>query len=130
MMSAPLPMLLWGIAIALRYSASRHPSFKRRLSEKELIAQIKTRDGTIGRWYQFRNGRLGSRAGVHQDAAVCLTFKSTEVGAHLLTPPLDHQKFVNAAKSFTVVIDGPEELSLWFMAVSYTHLTLPTKRIV
>ena len=115
MMSAPLPMLLWGIAIALRYSAARYPSFKRRLSEKELIAQIKTRDGLTGRWYQFRNGRLRSRAGVHRDAAVSLTFKSTEIGAHLLTPPLDHQKFVNAAKAFTVVIDGPEELSLWFM---------------
>ncbi len=51
MMSAPLPMLLWGIAIALRYTAARHPSFKRRMSEKELVAQIKTRDGLTGRWY-------------------------------------------------------------------------------
>ena len=65
MMSAPLPMLLWGVAIALRYTSARHPSFKERLSEKELIAQIKTRDGTTGRWYQLRNGRLKSRAGVH-----------------------------------------------------------------
>ena len=115
MMSAPLPMLLWGVAIALRYTSARHPSFKGRLSEKELIAQIKTRDGTTGRWYQFRNGRLKSRAGVHREAEICLTFKSAAVGAKLLTPPLDHQQFVNAAKAFTVVIEGPEELSLWFM---------------
>jgi len=115
MMSAPLPMLLWGVAIALRYTSARHPSFKGRLSEKKLIAQIKTRDGTTGRWYQFRNGRLKSRAGVHREAEICLTFKSAEVGANLLTPPLDHQQFVNAAKAFTVVIEGPEELSLWFM---------------
>ena len=33
----------------------------------------------------------------------------------MLPPPLDHQQFVNAAKAFTVVIEGPEELSLWFM---------------
>ncbi|MDP7523740.1 MAG: molybdopterin-dependent oxidoreductase [Arenicellales bacterium] len=115
MMSAPLPMLLWGVAIALRYTSARHPSFKERLSEKELIAQIKTRDGTTGRWYQFRNGRLKSRAGVHREAEISLTFKSAEVGEKLLTPPLDHQQFVNAAKAFTVVIEGPEELSLWFM---------------
>jgi len=115
MMSAPLPMLLWGVAIALRYTAARHPSFKDRLSEKELIAQIKTRDGTIGRWYQFRNGRLKSRAGVHREAEIYLEFKSAEVGEKLLTPPLDHQQFVNAAKAFSVVIEGPEELSLWFM---------------
>jgi len=115
MMTAPLPILLWGVVIALRYTSVRHPSFKSRLSEKELIAQIKTRDGTTGRWYQFKNGQLKSRAGVHREAEICLTFKSAEVGAKLLTPPLDHQQFVNAAKAFTVVIDGPEELSLWFM---------------
>ena len=63
----------------------------------------------------FRSGQLKSRAGVHREAEICLTFKSAEVGAKLLTPPLDHQQFVNAAKAFTVVIDGPEELSLWFM---------------
>ena len=43
MMSAPLPMLLWGVAIALRYTSARHPSFKGRLSEKELIARLTDR---------------------------------------------------------------------------------------
>ncbi|GIT49394.1 MAG: hypothetical protein Ct9H300mP14_13220 [Gammaproteobacteria bacterium] len=52
---------------------------------------------------------------MHREAEISLTFKSAEVGEKLLTPPLDHQQFVNAAKAFTVVIEGPEELSLWFM---------------
>ncbi len=114
-MAATLPILLWGAATALRYSAVRHPSFKARLAEKDLLAQIKTRDELTGRWYQFKSGRLKSRAGVHPSAQVCLTFRTAEIGAKLLTPPLDHQKFVNAAKAFNVEIDGPEELSLWFM---------------
>ena len=114
-MAATLPILLWGAATALRYSAVRHPSFKARLVEKDLLAQIKTRDELTGRWYQFKSGRLKSRAGVHPSAQVCLTFRTVEIGAKLLTPPLDHQKFVNAAKAFNVEIDGPEELSLWFM---------------
>ena len=114
-MAATLPILLWGAATALRYSAVRHSSFKARLAEKDLLAQIKTRDELTGRWYQFKSGRLKSRAGVHPSAQVCLTFRTAEIGAKLLTPPLDHQKFVNAAKAFNVEIDGPEELSLWFM---------------
>ena len=114
-MAATLPILLWGAATALRYSAVRHLSFKARLAEKDLLAQIKTRDELTGRWYQFKSGRLKSRAGVHPSAQVCLTFRTAEIGAKLLTPPLDHQKFVNAAKAFNVEIDGPEELSLWCM---------------
>ena len=114
-MAVTLPILLWGAATALRYSAVRHSSFKARLAEKDLLAQIKTRDELTGRWYQFKSGRLKSRAGVHPSAQVCLTFRTAEIGAKLLTPPLDHQKFVNAAKAFNVEIDGPEELSLWFM---------------
>ncbi|MGE4648082.1 MAG: molybdopterin-dependent oxidoreductase, partial [Arenicellales bacterium] len=83
--------------------------------EKDVLAQIKTQDELSGRWYRFKNGRLKSQAGVHPSAQVCLTFRTAEIGAKLLTPPLDHQQFVNAAKAFNVEIDGPEELSLWFM---------------
>ena len=83
--------------------------------EKDVLAQIKTQDELSGRWYRFKNGRLKSRAGVHPSAQVCLTFRTAEIAAKLLTPPLDHQQFVNAAKAFNVEIDGPEELSLWFM---------------
>ena len=114
-MSGRFPILLWGVATALRYSALRYPSFKTRLMEKDVLAQIKTQDELSGRWYRFKNGRLKSRAGVHPSAQVCLTFRTAEIGAKLLTPPLDHQQFVNAAKAFNVEIDGPEELSLWFM---------------
>ena len=114
-MSARLPILLWGIATALRYTAARHPVFKSRLAEKDLLAQIRTRDGSVGRWYQFKDGRLKSRSGIHPTAEFALTFRTAETGAKLLTPPLDHQQFVNAAKAFSVDISGPEEKSLWFM---------------
>jgi len=114
-MSGTLPILLWGIATALRYTAARHLVFKSRLGEKDLLAQIRTRDGSVGRWYQFKGGRLKSRSGIHPAAEISLTFRTAETGARLLTPPLDHQQFVNAAKAFSVEIDGPEELSLWFM---------------
>ena len=80
-MAATLPILLWGAATALRYSAVRHSSFKARLTEKDLLAQIKTRDELTGRWYQFKSGRLKSRAGVHPSAQVCLTFRTAEIGA-------------------------------------------------
>ena len=97
-MSGTLPILLWGIATALRYTAARHLVFKSRLGEKDLLAQIRTRDGSVGRWYQFKGGRLKSRSGIHPAAEISLTFRTAETGARLLTPPLDHQQFVNAAK--------------------------------
>ena len=90
-MSARLPILLWGIATALRYTAARHPVFKSRLAEKDLLAQIRTRDGSVGRWYQFKDGRLKSRSGIHPTAEFALTFRTADTGAKLLTPPLERQ---------------------------------------
>ena len=113
--STLLPALLWGVGAALRFTALRHPAYKARLSEVNLIAQIKTRDESVGRWYQLENGRLKTRAGIHADAEISLVFKTAKIGVDLLMPPLDQQKFVNAAKAFSVQIEGPEELSLWFM---------------
>ena len=62
-----LPALLWGLGAALRYTALIHPAFKSRFSEMNLIAQIKTHDESVGRWYQFEDGRFKTRSGIHSE---------------------------------------------------------------
>ena len=37
-------LILWGLAQSLKYAAWRHPVFRARLKERNLIAQIKARD--------------------------------------------------------------------------------------
>ena len=80
-------LILWGMAQLLKYAAWRYPTFRARLNERNLVAQLKARDEEIGRWYAIRDGRISSGAGLRPDADVTLAFKTASFGAALLMPP-------------------------------------------
>ena len=82
-------IILWGMAQLLRYAAWRYPTFRARLNERNLVAQLKARDEEIGRWYAIRDGRISSGAGLRADADVTLGFKTAALGADLLMPPVN-----------------------------------------
>ena len=63
--SLKLSLILFGLARLLEFKAWRHPAFRARLKERNLVAQIMTRDEEIGRWFEFNNGQVRSRAGLH-----------------------------------------------------------------
>ena len=46
------PVILFGFAQVLKYAARRHPAFRARVAERNLVAQIKARDEEIGRYAQ------------------------------------------------------------------------------
>ena len=144
--------VLFGFARLMNYAARRHPAFRARLRERNLIAQIKARDEEVGRWFEIRGGKVASRAGLHAKPDITLAFKNAGVGASLLTPPIDWLDQINAQKDFNLTVEGPEDLTNWWAqtmmaaltagwtfgarladgtmrycnTVSYTHLTLPT----
>ena len=49
--------LLYGIGLALKYTAWRHKAFRERLKEQNLTAQIRVKAG-IGRYYIISNGKV------------------------------------------------------------------------
>ena len=63
-----LRIILWALSVLLKYQAWRHPAFRARLRERNLVAQIKARDEEVGRWYEIKGGRLRSGAGLRGDA--------------------------------------------------------------
>src|SRR5215467_4616206 len=101
-------IILWGMAQLLAYAAWRHPAFRARLKEHNLIAQLKARDEEIGRWFAIREGKITSGAGLHPKADVTLAFKNAELGASLLMPPINWLDQINAQKDFKLTVDGPE----------------------
>ena len=109
-----LSFLLWGLSLLLRWQAWRHPAFRVRIGEKEFTAQIRTKDGKVGRSYTFGDGNVRSRRGVIDDADVTLTFKTAAIGARLLMPPIDPLEQINAQKDFLLSLEGPDELTSWF----------------
>ena len=108
------PLILFGLAQLLKYTAWRHPAFRARLKERNLVAQIKARDEEIGRWYAIRDGRITSGAGLRGDADVTLAFKNAALGVSLLMPPINWLDQINAQKDFKLTVEGPEDLTNWF----------------
>src|SRR6185312_2672 len=90
--------LLFGMAQLLRVQARRHPAYRERLKERNLVAQIKARDEEIGRWFSFTDGKIRTGRGMHKSPDVTLGFKSAAHGVDLLTPPINWLKQINAQK--------------------------------
>ena len=112
--SLTFPTILFGFAQVLKLAARRHPAFRARVAERNLVAQIKARDEEIGRWYEFRNGKITSGRGLHTEPDVTLAFKNADIGADLLMPPINWLDQINAQKDFVLTVDGPEDLTNWF----------------
>ena len=109
-----LPIILFGAAQLLKHAARRHPKFKARVKEHNLVAQIMTRDEEIGRWYAFNDGVVTTGAGLHAKPDIKLMFKNAKIGAALLMPPINWLDQINAQKDFNLTVDGPEYLTNWF----------------
>jgi len=114
MAATRLGLILFALGHLLRLAALRDPAFRRRLKEKNFTAQIRTRDGAVARSYEFVGGRVRTRRGLHPAPLVTLAFDTAELGARLMTPPIDWYAQTGAQKNFLLTLDGPEELSCWF----------------
>src|SRR4030081_2260160 len=112
--TAKFSLILWGLAQVLKFTAWRHPAFRARLKERNLVAQLTARDEETGRWYEIRDGRVTSGAGRHPKPDVTLFFKNAGLGASLLMPPINWLNQINAQKDFLLTVDGPEDLTNWW----------------
>ena len=109
-----LSFILFGLNILFRYCAWKYPEFKTLLTEKAFTAVIRTKDGSVARWYRFGASGYSSGAGRKDNAEVVMTFKTAAIGAKLLMPPIDQLEQVNALKDFVITLEGPEEEATWF----------------
>ena len=110
-----LSFLLFGIHLMLKYKAWKYPSFQSRLRGKNLTAQIKVMDDSVGRYFIFAEGRVVSKRGIHPHPDVVLTFSSAGLAARLLLPSANQLERINAMKNFQVELHGPDELTQWFV---------------
>jgi trimethylamine-N-oxide reductase (cytochrome c) len=97
----------------MKFTAWRHPAFRERLKEQNVVGQIRVKAGT-GRYYVIKDGKLTSRNGIHPNPDVVITFKTARLGFHFFTHPSDRFGFVTAAKSFSITLDGPQDKAIWF----------------
>jgi trimethylamine-N-oxide reductase (cytochrome c) len=120
-------MLLWAIRVMLWWAATWHPSFKNRVHEKNITIQIKLKDDSHGRYFAFREGKLTSRSGLYPKPDVTMVFGNIRLALDILIPPRDQLAMVNAEKSFQLGLEGPDELTCWWMETLSLMLNVDVK---
>ena len=110
-----LSLVLWAIPQAMRAAAWRYPEYAARLKEKDVVAQFRLRGKREGRWVQLQGGKIKTGSGLHDSAEVTIEFKDKAVAEGFLTPPFDLLERIHDAKNFKVLVDGPDELAVWFL---------------
>ncbi|CAN0504124.1 unnamed protein product, partial [Discosporangium mesarthrocarpum] len=114
--------LFWLLRLRRRY-----PAFAARLAERNLVFQIRTQASGEGRWYEFRDGRVRSGAGLHANPDVSLIFKTADIAARLLMPPIDQLEQVDAAKNFLMHFEGPDDDAVWVAQTIMAATSAPWK---
>ncbi len=107
-------IILLGMAFFLRFARWRSAELRQRLKGKTLKVQLCTADRKTGRMFIFNDGKISSRAGVHDEAQSFLIFKTAKIAARLLTPPINQLEQIEAMKNFLFHPEGPDEDTVWF----------------
>jgi anaerobic selenocysteine-containing dehydrogenase len=110
-------VVTWGLGVLLRVQARRHPLFRRQLEARDLTAQLKLADGSLGRCFVFEGGRVRSHRGLYPNPEVVMSFRDASVAARILKPKRDRLEFLNAAKNSQLQLDGAGPLVTHFSNV-------------
>ncbi|MCM3879310.1 MAG: hypothetical protein ND807_04290, partial [Vicinamibacterales bacterium] len=115
MKRAILRAILLSLTPMLNATAKKHPAFRAALARHDYTAQIRLKDGSIGRTFTIRAGRVTSRPFRGEPADVQMVFHDLYTALAMLKPNADMAEVVHAAKNFKVVVQGRDELSVAFM---------------
>ncbi len=107
-------IILFGLSLLMRLTAMWYPAYRARLKERDCTCQIKTMDGSVGRWFTFTGGKITSASGIHPNPDVTLSFKTAKLATRLMMPPVNYQQQIDAQKNFELAVDGPDDLVYWF----------------
>ena len=110
-----LRTILFGLAPMLNVLSAMYPALRAMLRRHNAIAQIQLKDGSIGRHFIVRGGRVRAVSGLHPKPDVVMMFKDVDTALTMMQPKQDMGEIVHAAKNFKVQIGGPDPLSVWWM---------------
>ncbi len=119
--------ILFALSFLFKFRLWQDKAFRDRVKARNLIVQVGTDDGARGRYFHFDSGAMRSAAGSNDKATVRLMFKTAEIGARLLSPPINQQTHIDALKNFLVRLEGPDEDAVWFAQTVMTALAGPLK---
>ncbi|WP_428312865.1 molybdopterin-dependent oxidoreductase [Hydrocarboniphaga sp.] len=108
-------VILFALTPMLKRTAAKHPEFRAALKKYDFVAQIKLKDGSVGRTYTIREGSIESTSSLAGPADVQMIFHDVDTALSMLKPNADMAEVVHAAKNFKVLVLGRNELVVAFM---------------
>ena len=88
---------LWGLGVLLRIQARRYPAYREQLRREDLTAQVRLHDGSQGRYFTLRKGRVSSNRGIHPHPDVTMVFRDAAIAARIIRPKRDRLPDFNTA---------------------------------
>ena len=119
--------MLFNLKLLLSGTSLLSSSFNARLKEKNCTAQIKTKDNKTGRFFTFKDGSVISKSGIHKNPDITITYSKSSLAVRLMTPWRDQLEQISAMKNFQIWMEGPDELTSWFMEILSLLLSIGTK---
>lgn len=110
-----LKAMLFGLAIILKRNSGK-PAVKAKLRDRNRTIQIRTRDGSVGRYFVFCGGAVFSRPGVLASPDVSLVWENPAVAARVLRNA-DPEAFAAALADESLSTIGDGEAAAWFRDV-------------
>jgi len=131
-------LMLLFLPEAVRFAVFRFPALGKRLKEKDMNLQIQLQDGSAGRCFYLKDGRIRSRHGISLKADYTIKFWDSHIAVNMFlkktliyafgyiglkidsfagrimglnTAELEIQ---NALKNFRITYQGPDQLGSWF----------------
>jgi len=111
-MKLMLEVMLFGLATILRRSAKK-PLVQAKLVDRNRTVQVRTRDGSVGRFFVFCGGAVLSRRGVLARPDVSFVWRDAGVAARVLRSS-DPDALPGALADESLSIVGDAEAATWF----------------
>src|SRR5271165_2793720 len=93
-----LKTILFALPKVLNRTARKYPAFRERLKQRDLSAWIGLQDGSIGRVFQIREGKIYSSSGPSANCDVCMIFKDVATALTFLLPNPDPGKIMHTSQ--------------------------------
>ncbi|HLR17207.1 MAG TPA: hypothetical protein VK099_04980 [Alcanivoracaceae bacterium] len=111
-------LVLWLLALRLRWLGKRHPEVQKRLQNQQVVMQWRTVKGKPARWFYFTPAGVTSKAGLHPKAQTSINFKDAGTAMDVLKRASKNQMaFMEAMQQGDVRIEGDAGKLMWFMSL-------------
>ena len=115
MRAAKLKMILLAVPYVLRRAGKKSHEIRKNIKRFNCTVQVQLQDGSIGRYYNFRNGIVHSSAGIASRPDISVIFRDLDTALRFLSPNPSRGEIVHAAKNFRAMVVGRDDVAVWFL---------------